>query len=392
MRENLLSKLLSLLQTVDAVPVTGKQKLLLYKAGICPRIMWDLTISRFSPTWVMRTLEAEANKSLKKWVGLARSASPAALYLPKSKGGMGVTSISGLFKKQQVSHAAQLISSRDPVVRYSATQMTISEQQKQCASFKPLLVARDALMTDPGMSSKKLSKVSRALVMEEEAEERLSTMLASEHRGEAVRTVEDEAASQWALALDSLSPFALKFALNACQDTLPHNANLSLWNGHPGSCKLCGERQTLLHILCNCSVALNLRRYNNRHDEVLRVIHNFLKEHLNGNQSILADLHDHPTYVFPPHIAKTDQRPDIVIWNDSEKSVSLLEITVCHESNFVEAHQRKVTRYLDLEQEIRQSHYRVKTTPIQVGCCGFIDIESFERMKDSVTCSINTRT
>ena len=208
---------------------------------------------------------------------------------------MGVTSISGLFKKQQVSHAAQLISSRDPVVRYSATQMTISEQQKQRASFKPLLVARDALMTDPGMSSKKLSKVSQALVMEEEAEERLSTMLASEHR-EALRTVEDEAASQWALALDSLSPFALKFALNACQDTLPHNANLSLWKGHPGSCKLCGERQTLLHILCNCSVALNLRRYNNRHDEVLRVIYNFLKEHLNGNQSILADLHDHPKF------------------------------------------------------------------------------------------------
>ena len=41
-----------------------------------------------------------------------------------------------------------------------------------------------------------------------------------------------------------------------------------------------------------------------------------------------------------------------MVWNDTTRSVSLLELTVCHESNFVEAHQRKVTRYLDLEEEI----------------------------------------
>ena len=41
-----------------------------------------------------------------------------------------------------------------------------------------------------------------------------------------------------------------------------------------------------------------------------------------------------------------------MVCNDTTRSVSLLELTVCHESNFVEAHQRKVTRYLDLEEEI----------------------------------------
>ena len=35
---------------VDNTPVIGKQKLLLYRAGVCPRIMWDLTISHLSPT------------------------------------------------------------------------------------------------------------------------------------------------------------------------------------------------------------------------------------------------------------------------------------------------------------------------------------------------------
>ena len=64
---------------------------------------------------------------------------------------------------------------------------------------------------------------------------------------------------------------------------------------------------------------------------------------------------------------------------------------MCHESNFVEAHQRKVTRYLDLEEEIRRSHFRVKTMPIQVGCRGFVDIKSFEGMKELVT-GVNIRT
>ena len=381
-RSNLHSKLQGLLQRVDDTPVTGKQKLLLYRAGICPRIMWDLTISHLSPTWVTTTLEAEATRFLKKWVGLARSANPASLYLPTSKGGMNIPPVSLLFKKQQVSHASQLISSRDPVVRHCATQRTLSEVKKQRLSFKPMVMARDALATDPGMTRNKLSKVARTIVMDDDAEERHSTMIATERRGEALRIAEGEAASQWALALENLTPFELKFAVNACQDTLPHNSNLALWKGQPSDCKLCGRRQTLLHVLCNCPVALQLRRYNVRHDEVLHLLYSFLKEYLHTN---IADLQDLSPYVFPPHIAKTDLRPDIVVWNDTTRSVSLLELTVCHESNFVEAHQRKVTRYLDLEEEIRRSHFRVKTVPIQVGCRGFVDISSFEGIKETIS-------
>ena len=65
------------------------------------------------------------------------------------------------------------------------------------------------------------------------------------------------------------------------------------------------------------------------HDKVLQVIYNFLKEHLPTYQSIIADLHNLSPYLFPPHIARTDLRPDIVIWNDTTRSVLLLELTVC---------------------------------------------------------------
>ena len=103
---------------------------------------------------------------------------------------------------RQVSYASQLISSRDPAVRYSATQKTISEQQKHRVKFKPMVMT---LAVDPGMSGKKLSKVTRTIDMENDSEERHSLMLASERHGEALRMAEEEAASQWASALDTLT-------------------------------------------------------------------------------------------------------------------------------------------------------------------------------------------
>ena len=118
-------------------------------------------------------------------------------------------------------------------------------------------MARDTLATDPGMSRKKLSKVSRALVVNENAEKRHSILVATERRGEVLCIAEEEAVAQWAMAMDLLSPFELKFTLNACFDTLPHSSNLALWKGQSAECKLCGERQTLHHILCNCPVSGN---------------------------------------------------------------------------------------------------------------------------------------
>ena len=58
-------------------------------------------------------------------------------------------------------------------------------------------------------------------------------------------------------------------------------------------------------------------------------------------------------YVHTPVFANL--RPDIVVWNNSTRSVALLKLTVCHESKFVDAYQRQ---YLDLEEDIRQSQFQ----------------------------------
>ena len=81
-QNQLTDKLQTLLERVDKTVVTRRQKLLLYKAGVCLRLRWDLAVMDLLSFWIHSSLEAMATKYLKKWSGLVRSANTARLYLP----------------------------------------------------------------------------------------------------------------------------------------------------------------------------------------------------------------------------------------------------------------------------------------------------------------------
>ena len=77
------------------------------------------------------------------------------------------------------------------------------------------------------------------------------------------------------------------------------------------NCILCQEhRQSLLHILITCQVAMG---YSERRDSVLKVFGDFIEASLPLHYYVTIDL---PTrnYSFPHHITPTNLRPDIVWW------------------------------------------------------------------------------
>ena len=126
-------------------------------------------------------------------------------------------------------------------------------------------------------------------------------------QGELMRCARNPAAAIWVKAVARLSSGSMKFCLNAATDTLPHNLNIVLWGRLPtssGCCKLCGEHQSLHHVLNHCSVALNLRRYNRQYDAVLKVIADMV---LAPNQHMTVDLPSN-NYLFPQHIGRTESR------------------------------------------------------------------------------------
>ena len=75
--------------------------------------------------------------------------------------------------------------------------------------------------------------------------------------------------------------------------------------GLSSHCKLCGKRLTLAHVLNHCQVAFDLRRYNARHDAVLEVIDQFVRENCPPDVEAIIDLPG-SVYIFPARIVPTD--------------------------------------------------------------------------------------
>ena len=68
----------------------------------------------------------------------------------------------------------------------------------------------------------------------------------------------------------------------------------------------------------------------------------------------------------------TTKKPDLVIWNEEEKEVNLVELTVPHEDNISSAHERKDNRYEALVGEYEEAGWKATRLPIEVGCREFI--------------------
>ena len=141
------------------------------------------------------------------------------------------------------------------------------------------------------------------------------------------------------------------------------------------------ERNKHSHTYLACPVALKYRRYNDRHDQVLATIAKFVREHLEDGFCVLADLDSPQDYLFPPTIAITDLRPDLVAYRISLKIVIIVELTVCFEASYEAAHRRKVEKYIDLVDEARGNGYTTKLVTLEVGSRGFINTSSFDDIR-----------
>ena len=199
----------------------------------------------------------------------------------------------------KLSHATLLLTSRDRVTQQVARRTLDKESSQRRIQFKPVTYSRNIMAENPGAHRQVLLKHVKNTANVEDATSRRKQAEALPLQGQMLRASNLTADGIWAVAVSKLGSEAMKFALNAASDTLPHNSNLARW--YRGSCtdqcKLCGKKQTLLHVLNNCEVALNLRRYNMRHDRILqlivcqafKVIHNLncldFHEYLSFNES-----------------------------------------------------------------------------------------------------------
>ena len=223
----------------------------------------------------------------------------------------------------------------------------------------------------------------------------------------------------WQQLIYNWSDAELRFALQATTDTAPSATNLRRWgvaNIDPACC-LCGKPATSRHVLNACAVALQQGRYTWRHDSVLSVIchhlHKFwelpatqravevtmasrsnrfirfvpagttlpLQSHQRrplSSQTLLLQANDweflfdlDEQLQFPPEVAVTSLRPDVVILSRSTKTVIMLELTVPLEDRSHLAYDRKSSKYSALVTACEESGFKAHLFPIEVGCLGY---------------------
>ena len=116
---------------------------------------------------------------------------------------------------------------------------------------------------NPDFSKKSLRAATKAAVTEEDEDHLLNSLQRLEKQGHMSRCSSYDDIKLWAKALGGIDDSQLRFALNSAVDTLPHNANLVLWKKRDDdTCPLCGERQTLIHVLNTCKASCDDRIYN----------------------------------------------------------------------------------------------------------------------------------
>ena len=280
---------------------------------------------------------------------------------------------------------AQLLLSSDPGVRKAAVFQLEMERKNRRMKFKPASLVESIIQRSSGSSCRAVKGAAKSHLTEEEDDHQHQSLCQLPAQGEMARAWEESSPALWVVAVQTLPPEPMKFALNASLNSAPSNSNLHLWGKRESaSCPLChGSSQSLEHILNNCPKALELRRYSKRHDDVLAVIENFIMLHLPPNFTITIDL-ESETYSFPIHITPTNLHPDIVWWSDVKREVCLVELTISFESRMAVSRERKCEKYKDLVKALRGAGYRATLITLEVGSRGMLSVKDLAALREAL--------
>ncbi|KAL1278284.1 hypothetical protein QQF64_024957 [Cirrhinus molitorella] len=325
------------LKKINNTALPGKLNLWCYQFGLLPRLLWPLTMYKVSLSHA-NLMERLVNTYVRKWLGLPKCVSSVSLY---SKGALllPISSLVKEFKCAKVRLDMSLTESRDPT--------------KASATERRTLVVEE--------------------VRRQEEALRCSKAVAQAKQGRWMR---------WE----------------------------GLWLGKDPSCPLCTTPATLKHILVGCKTSLSQGRYTWRHNQVLKCLahkleckrvstnsqpvsyqneyrHELLfvregdKQRVGPLKQDLSPLNAARDWqmrvdldqrlIFPPEIAITTLRPDIVLWSNSCQLAYIIELTVPWEDAFEEAFERKKLRYSNLASEAEQKGWKIRVRPVEMRWLGW---------------------
>ena len=180
--------------------------------------------------------------------------------------------------------------------------------------------------------------------------------------------------SSWKQSLDLVPAHVFNFVRKAMINQLPTLKNLKLWGcSATDACPKCGLCESNKHVLSNCGSQESLSRYLDRHNQILKLIADWIVPNLGTAGALYCDL----SLPGVRHVADLFNgfRPDLAIVSQSRIVVG--ELTVCHETNLQSSRDFKLNKYANLSaaRSSAYKHHIVSVHTIEVSTLGFIVAE-----------------
>lgn len=375
------------LENINSLLVRDEYKLQIFDRYMLPASRFILTVHELSLTNV-RKLDSLCNSYLKKWSGLSRCATPGIIH---SREFLDIKTIEQLYKE---CHVGAYISSRlkgDSKVQdaldsklYRETEWSRKFSISKYSDGKFLEASAqinqgNAMAQPIDKQIQTIKKVANKSIFTEINDLWKNHVKSLTLQGNFYRLLELQLSDQnWNSIVYNLPRGVLKFVLNSILDTNPTNANLARWGKRINSrCALCGSYETLLHTLNACKKSLDQGKFTWRHDNILSFVYEHIVKNLTAPSqfSIIVDLPDIPKNnhtTVPVQCTVTNQRPDLVLFDNIQKHVTIVELTVPFDTNVSDAHQRKTDKYAALLHDIEASGYITNFFAIEIGARGFM--------------------
>ena len=168
----------------------------------------------------------------------------------------------------------------------------------------------------------------------------------------------------WSKVITRLPKNIYNFCIRYVNNTIANNTNLHKWGKAPSPlCSTCNKPQTLGHVVAGCSVHLNEKRYNYRHDSVLLNIVKSIKS--SEVRRICTDLEG---YISPSIISGEDKHPDIIIVE--RDTVYIFELILGFETNISTNCEKKMNNYSQLLEDLKSRYKKVKFINWSMGAIG----------------------
>jgi len=191
-----------------------------------------------------------------------------------------------------------------------------------------------------------------------------------------VSVIEKSNIITWSNKIANSAEIIYNFAHKALLQTLPTAANLTRWKKSlDPNCQLCKQNlpQTNKHVLSNCPSPFALQRYTSRHNEILQILCMWLKSVLTTNQQLFADISVENTTSTSKLFRSL--RPDMAICEAN--TVTIYELTVCHETNLIKSKEYKLNKYRNLANDALPliEKKTISCYSLEISVLGFISSE-----------------